>query len=75
LRQWGREFLMGLGRRGAFRNETRTTRMERLHGPKVARPAERVALSKEEKEKRRVEALAERERYRRESMSGDPPNE
>ena len=76
MRQWGREFLMGLGRRGAFRNETRTTRMERLHGPKVARPAPRVPLSEEEKEKRRVEALAERERYRRErSMQGDPPNE
>ena len=67
---------MGLGRRGAFRNETRTKRLKRLHGPKVARPAERVALSEEEREKRRVEALAERERYRRErSMQGDPPNE
>jgi hypothetical protein len=67
---------MGLGGRGAVRYETRTNRLERLHGPKVARPAERVALSEEEKEKRRVEALAERERYRRErSMQGDPPNE
>ena len=66
---------MGLGGRGG-RNETRTNRMERLHGPKVARPAERMALSEEEKEKRRVEALAERERYRRErSMQGDSPNE
>jgi len=50
--------------------------LERLHGPKVARPAERVPLSEVETEKRRVEALAERERYRRErSMQGDSPNE
>ena len=71
LARAGREFLMGLGRRGAFRNETRTTRMERLHGPKVARPAERVPLSEEEKEKRRVEALADRERYRQERSLRD----
>jgi len=55
---------MGLGGRGAFRNETRTIRMERLHGPKIARTA--PALSEHEKEQRRAEALADRERYRRE---------
>jgi hypothetical protein len=40
--------------------------MERLHGPKVARVTSGASLSKEEKEKRRAEALEERERYRRE---------
>ena len=57
---------MGLGGRGAFRNETRTTRMERLHGPKIARATPQLALSDQEKEQRRAEALADRERYRRE---------
>jgi hypothetical protein len=44
---------------------------QRLHSFKVTRTAPRVALSEEEKEKRRVEALAERERYRQErSLKG-----
>jgi len=61
---------------GAFRNETRTTRMERLHGPKIARKAPRLALSEEEKEQRRAEALEERERYRQErSKKGRSPGE
>ena len=48
-----------------FVTETRTTRLERLHGPK------RRMLSPEEKEKLRQEALEERERYRRErSLEG-----
>jgi hypothetical protein len=66
---------MGLGGRGAFRNETRTNRLERLHGFKVTRTAPRVARSPEEKEKLRAEAMEERERYRRErSMKGSPPS-
>ena len=60
---------MGLGGRGAFRRETRSTRMERLHGPKVARTGMGVGLSEHEKEKRRAEALDERERYRQERFS------
>jgi hypothetical protein len=60
---------MGSGGRGAFRRETRTTRMERLHGPKVARTGTGAGLSEHEKEKRRAEALDERERYRRERFS------
>ena len=56
---------MGLGGRGAFRNETRTTRLERLHGPKLR------TLSPEEKYKLRQEAREERERYRRERSMKD----
>ena len=56
---------MSAGGRGAFRPETRTTRLERLHGPK------RRMLSPEEKEKLRQEALEERERYRREQSIKD----
>jgi hypothetical protein len=43
--------------------------MERLHGPKVARVTSGASLSKEEKVKRRAEALEERERYRREDTN------
>ena len=59
---------MGLTGRGGFRNDTRTNRLQRLHGPKPAhkRPPE---LSAEEQEKLRQEALDERERYRRERLS------
>jgi len=50
--------------------------MERLHGPKIARTAPRLALSEEEKEQRRVEALEERERYRQErSLKGHSPGQ
>jgi len=56
---------MSAGGRGAFRTETRTARLERLHGPK------RRMLSPEEKEKLRQEALEERERYRREQSIKD----
>jgi hypothetical protein len=67
---------MGLGGRGAFRNESRTARMERLHGPKIARTSPRMALSHEEKEHRRAEALADRERYRHErSLKGRFPGD
>ncbi len=59
---------MATGGRGAFRTETRTTRLERLHGPKGGHPGPRV-LSPEEREKLRQEALEERERYRREQAS------
>ena len=52
----------------AFRTETRTMRLERLHGPKGGHSGPRV-LSPEEREKLRQEALEERERYRRERMS------
>jgi hypothetical protein len=55
---------------GAFRHETRTTRLERLHGPKGAHSGPRV-LSPEEREKLRQEALEERERYRRERALRD----
>ena len=44
---------MATGGQGAFRSETRTTRLERLHGPK------RRMLSPEEKGKLRQEALEE----------------
>ena len=56
--------------RGGFRSDTRTSRLERLHGPKPARkpPPE---LTVEEQEKLRQEALAERERYRRERARSD----
>jgi hypothetical protein len=59
--------------RGGFRSDTRTNRLQRLHGPKPAhkRPPE---LSAEEQEKLRQEALEERERYRRERMKGAPPD-
>jgi hypothetical protein len=59
---------MALSGRGGFRSDTRTNRLERLHGPKPARqrPTE---LSDEEQEKLRQEALEERERYRRERIS------
>ena len=57
---------MAAGGRGAFRNETRATRLERLHGPKRRR-----MLSPEEQEKLRQEALEERDRYRRERSMKD----
>ena len=66
---------MASGGRGKFRKETRTTRLERLHGPKPAHSGPR-ALSPEEKEKLRLEALEERERYRREqSLKGHRPGD
>jgi hypothetical protein len=66
---------MASGGRGKFRKETRTTRLERLHGPKPAHSGPR-ALSAEEKEKLRLEALEERERYRREqSLKGHRPGD
>jgi hypothetical protein len=58
----------------AFRTETRTMRLERLHGPKGGHSGPRV-LSPEEREKLRQEALEERERYRRERMSKERPPE
>jgi hypothetical protein len=61
---------MALGGRGAFRSDTRGTRLERLHGPKEAHFGARV-LSPEEKERLRQEALQERERYRRERSLRD----
>jgi hypothetical protein len=61
---------MAVGGRGAFRNETRTTRLERLHGPKGGHSGPRV-LSPQEREKLRQEALEERERYRRERSMKD----
>ena len=63
---------MALSGRGGFRSDTRTMRMERLHGPKGARSGPRV-LSPEEREKLRQEALEERERYRRERVSRETP--
>ena len=59
---------MGFGGRRAF-PETRTMRNEPLHGFKTARTGVREHLSREEKEKRRAEALIERERYRRERFA------
>ena len=61
---------MGPTGRGSFRNDTRTSRLERLHGPKPGshRPP---PPSAREQEKLRQEALEERERYRRERMLGD----
>jgi hypothetical protein len=56
---------MVLSGRGGFRTDTRTTRLERLHGPKPARKRT-LELSPEEQEKLRQEALEERERYRQE---------
>jgi hypothetical protein len=61
---------MALSGRGGFRSDTRTMRMERLHGPKGAHSGPR-ALSPEEREKLRQEALEERERYRRERSVRD----
>jgi hypothetical protein len=61
---------MATGGRGAFRTETRTTRLERLHGPKGGHSGPRV-LSPEEREKLRQEALEERDRYRRERSVKD----
>ena len=58
----------------AFRTETRTMRLEGLHGPKGGHSGPRV-LSPEEREKRRQEALEERERYRRERSIKDRPRE
>jgi hypothetical protein len=58
---------MGSSGRGKFRNETRTFRLERLHGPKAAHSGRRV-LSAEEKDKLRQEALEARERYRQEQL-------
>ena len=54
----------------AFRTETRTMRLERLHGPKEGHSGPRV-LSPDEREKLRQEALEERERYRRERSIKD----
>ena len=61
---------MVLSGRGGFRSDTRASRLERLHGPKPAhkRPPE---LTVEEQEKLRQEALADRERYRRERARPD----
>jgi hypothetical protein len=59
---------MTLSGRGGFRSDTRTMRMERLHGPKRAHSGPR-ALSPEERV--RQEALDERERYRRERSVKD----
>jgi hypothetical protein len=55
---------MALSGRGGFRSDTRTNRLQRLHGPKVARKP----VPPEEQEKLRQEALEERERYRPERM-------
>jgi hypothetical protein len=63
---------MALSGRGGFRSDTRTMRLERLHGPKGAHSGPRT-LSPEEREKLRQEALEERERYRRERMSRETP--
>ena len=66
---------MALSGRGGFRSDTRTMRMERLHGPNGAHSGPRV-LSPEEREKLRQEALDERERYRRErSVKDGSPQE
>ena len=51
-------------------SDTRTMRMERLHGPKGAHSGPR-APSPDEREKLRQEALEERERYRRERSVKD----
>ena len=59
---------MALSGRGGFRSDTRTMRMERLHKGAHSGPR---ALSPEEREKLRQEALAERERYRRERSVKD----
>ena len=64
---------MALSRRGGFRSDTRTNRLQRLHGPKAAHKPLPV-LPQEEQEKLRLEALEERERYRRERMKGAPPD-
>jgi hypothetical protein len=61
---------MALSGRGGFRSDTRTMRVERLHGPKSAHSGPQ-ALSPEEREKLRQEALDERERYRRERLVKD----
>jgi hypothetical protein len=58
---------MVLSGRGGFRSDTRASRLERLHGPKPAHKG-LPKLTVEEQEKLRQEALAERERYRRERM-------
>jgi hypothetical protein len=58
---------MALSGRGGFRSDTRSSRLERLHGPKPAHKG-LPKLTAEEQEKLRQEALAERERYRRERM-------
>ena len=63
---------MALSGRCGFRSDTRTMRLERLHGPKGAHSGQR-ALSPEEREKLRQEALEEREGYRRERVSRETP--
>ncbi len=63
---------MGMSGRGGFSSDTRTSRLERLHGPKPARKRA-SALSAEEQKKLRQEALEERERYRRERNSNQRP--
>jgi hypothetical protein len=65
-----REQAMVVSGRGGFRKETRTTRLERLHGPKPARK-QAPKLSPQEQEKLRQQAVAERERYRRERASAE----
>jgi hypothetical protein len=59
---------MALSVRGGFRLDTRTSRLERLHGPKPTRQSP-PELPPEEQEKLRQEALEERERYRQERIS------
>jgi hypothetical protein len=61
---------MVLSGRGGFRTDTRTSRLERLHGPKAGHKWA-SALSADEQEKLRQEALEERERYRRERALKD----
>jgi hypothetical protein len=63
---------MVLSGRGGFRTDTRTSRLERLHGPKAGRKRT-LELSAEEQEKLRQEALDERDRYRRERVSRATP--
>jgi hypothetical protein len=56
---------MAVSGRGGFRGDTRTTRLERLHGPKPTRKRA-PELPPGEQEKLRQEAMEERERYRQE---------
>ena len=63
---------MVLSGRGGFRTDTRTSRLERLHGPKAGLKRT-LELSAEEQEKLRQEALDERDRYRRERVSRATP--
>ena len=45
---------MAVGGRGTFRNETRTTRLERLHGPKGGHSGPRVLSPQTESSVRRL---------------------